>query len=438
MNIRKPHTKPRPWTPEELLMLDTPMTDAEIAAATGRTVTSVNIRRRPCRNLKGPKGFHPDGAPEPNWVQDDEPETPPILIPSDVTAYWKKRAKTAEKALADARQDKTAAEIVAENILEMAPKSYSATLPTVVPDKPKHGSPQSAVLLFSDTHIGAVVHPEQTLDLGNYSFEIFLRRLCRLERSVFSILGDHTTTDVPEIVVPMLGDMLDGALVHAAECGQSNTMLEQFYAGGHAIAQFFRNLSGLAPKIRIHGTVGNHTRWGHQAKMPSKNRNSNFDMLLYLYIQALVRDVPNIEWHLDWQPFARFEVQGYSFYCAHGDNVKGGDKTLGIPNHSLGRMVSTTTQLCARKKIETPAYYCLGHLHRPIELPHARGQVIVNGAFPGIDGYALAEYFNSSYPIQKFWLMHPKFGRSATYDLRLDLGDDTPHNYTLPTQFTCQ
>lgn len=448
MNIRKPHTKPRPWTPEELLMLDTPMTDAEIAAATGRTVTSVNIRRRPCRNLKCPKGFHPDGAPEPNFVRDGEDDIgprndlPPVfstLASEDVTEYWKKRAKAAEKALADSRHDKTAAEIVAENILEMAPKSYSPYIAGIQAEpKVKHGSPQSAVLLFSDTHIGAVVHPEQTLDLGNYSFEIFLRRLARLERSVHSILADHTTTDVPEIVVPMLGDMLDGALVHAAECGQSNTMLEQFYGGGHAIAQFFRNLSALAPKIRIHGTVGNHTRWGHQHKMPSKNRNSNFDMLLYLYIQALVRDVPNIEWHLDWQPFARFEVQGYSFYCAHGDNVRGGDKVLGIPNHSIGRMVSTTTQLCARKKIETPAYYCLGHLHRPIELPHARGQVIVNGAFPGIDGYSLGEYFNSSWPIQKFWLMHPKFGRSATYDLRLDLGDDTSHNYTLPTQFTCK
>jgi hypothetical protein len=64
--------------------------------------------------------------------------------------------------------------------------------------------------------------------------------------------------------------------------------------------------------------------------------------------------------------------------------------------------------------------------------------VIVNGAFPGIDGYALGEYFNASHPCQKFWLMHPKFGRSATYDLRLDRGDETPHSYTLPEGFECQ
>jgi hypothetical protein len=437
MKSRKPHTKPRRWTPDELRLLNNiDWPDEEIARLTGRSVTSVNIRRRPYRNA--PKNIVLEPKTEPVLSEGSFAMTNAILHPESTTDYWKKRAKTAEKALADSQIDKTAAEVAAENILNMAPKSYQ-TAPRISEHtpNPKHGAPQSAVLQFSDTHIGAVVSPDQTLGLGQYSFEIFLRRLARLERSVKSIVGDHTTTQVPEIVIPMLGDMLDGALVHAAECGQSNTLVEQLHSGGHAIAQFFRNLSTIAP-LRIYGVVGNHTRWGTQHKMPTKNRNSNWDMVLYLYIQALVRDIPTITWNLDWQPFATFEVQGFPFYAAHGDNIRGGDKTLGIPNHALGRMVSTTTQLFARKGIDTPAYYLLGHLHRPIELPHARGQVIVNGAFPGIDGFALSEYFNSSYPIQKFWLMHPKFGRSATYDLRLDLGDDTPHQYTLPNQFICK
>jgi hypothetical protein len=172
--------------------------------------------------------------------------------------------------------------------------------------------------------------------------------------------------------------------------------------------------------------------------MPTKNRNSNYDMLLYLYVQALTRDISGIQWELNDQPFATFEVQGFPFYCGHGDNLRGGDKALGLPAHSMGRMVSTTTQLFTRAGRDTPAYYCVGHLHRPISIPHAKGEIIVNGAFPGIDGYALGEYFNSSFPIQKFWLMHPKFGRSATYDLRLDLGDATPHGYELPGAFACK
>lgn len=359
----------------------------------------------------------------------------------DLGKFWKRKHDDLNSSLAEARQSKIAEDILAERILELAPKSYQPAPfdknKLFKRDKGEKGTPQSAVLLFSDTHIGAVVHPNQTMGMGEYNFELFLRRLNRLERSVFSILEDHTTTPITELVIPILGDMLDGALAHSAEAGQVNTMLAQFYAGGHAIAQFLRNLSVLAP-LRIYGCVGNHTRWGTQHRMPSKNRNSNFDQLLYLYIQALTADIPTIKWHLDWQPFATFEVQGFPFMCLHGDNIRGGDKMLGLPSHSMGRMVGTTTQLFSRAGKDIPAYYCMGHLHRPVELPHANGELLVNGAFPGIDGYALSEFFNSARPCQRFFLMHPKFGIAASYKLRLDLGDNTPHKYSMPdSQFKC-
>ena len=416
------------WTTEEVAEL-TKMKAAgyspeTIAAALGRTKKAVEIKL--------------DHLPTPT-----APTTSTVLPASEVedksrVDYWRKRAGELEKALAKAEQSQTAVEVLCEHVLEMAPKSYQP-MPNVVRDcavRIPTSSPQSAVALFSDTHIGAIVHKEQTLGLGHYNFEIFLRRLARFGRSIRSILKDHTTTQISELVVPILGDMIDGALSHSAESGQPNTILAQFYAGGHAIAQFLRDLSDLAP-MRVYGCVGNHTRWQNQHRMPSKNRNSNMDMLLYLYVQALTRDIPKIQWNLNWQPFAVFDVQGYTMYCGHGDNLRGGDKALGIPAHAMGRMVSTTSQLFTREDMPAPHYYCVGHLHRPISVPHSRGEVIVNGAFPGIDGFALGEYFNSSYPSQKFWLMHPKFGRSATCDLRLDIGDETPHGYNLPEVFPC-
>jgi hypothetical protein len=381
----------------------------------GRTVTAINRR-----------------------IDRTEPVVPTPSELSEQLEYWKSKARSIERDLAAASKSSVAVDMLCEQVRELAPKSYTASPAQTALRKPQsHGSPQSAVMLFSDTHIGAVVKPEQTLGLGGYNFDLFLRRLWRLENSIASILQDHTTTAVPEIVIPMLGDQIDGALEHSAECGQLNTLLAQFYSGGHAIAQFFRNLSRLAP-LRIYGTVGNHPRWQNQKKMPTKNRNSNLDMFLYLYIEALLRDVPNIKFHFDWQPFACFNVQGFPFFCGHGDNLRGGDKMLGVPNHAIGRNVSTMTQLFTRAGKDTPAYYCYGHLHRPITLPHSKGEVVVNGSFVGIDGFALSEAFNSSHPLQRLFLMHPKYGRSACYDLRLDLGDNTAHGYSLPTAFECK
>ncbi len=67
---------------------------------------------------------------------------------------------------------------------------------------------------------------------------------------------------------------------------------------------------------------------------------------------------------------------------------------------------------------------------------HTNSEVIVNGAFPGVDGFLLTEAFNSSHPIQKFFLVHPKFGRSACYDLRLDFAP-VGEPYPVNSLFSC-
>jgi hypothetical protein len=283
-----------------------------------------------------------------------------------------------------------------------------------------------------------VVRPSQTLDFGEYNFGVFLRRLKRVEDSVRSILADHTTTPVPEIVIPMIGDMIDGALAHGAEVGQVNTLFTQFYGAGHALAQFLRNIASFVPKVRVYTCVGNHPRWQNQHKMPTKNRFSNLDQFLYAYVQALVKDIPTIDFTLNQQPMAEFQVQGYTFLAAHGDHLRGGDKALGIPAHALGRALSAGTQLRAKTGRANVHYYLLGHLHRSMELPHAMGEILVNGGFPGVDEFGLTQNFTAVDPVQKFFLVHPKFGRSACYDLNLKFAAKTGTPYNIPNEsFPC-
>ncbi len=358
---------------------------------------------------------------------------------TDREDFWKRQAEEAQRKLRSNTHEQTAVDILVEKILEITPVTYQPPALTVAKPTTRRveGSPQSAVLMFSDTHIGQVINTDQTLGLGGYNFDIFLRRLQRLERSIFSIINDHTTTAVPEIVVAMIGDMMHGNLSHAVEAGQVNTLFDQFYSAGHAIAQFFRKLSTIAP-LRIETAVGNHTRWGTQRKMPTENRYSNLDQFLYAYVAALLRDVPSIKFNITKQPFALFDVQGHGFYAGHGDHLKGGDRILGVPNHAIGRNLSTTAQTFSAAGRRLPHFYLFGHFHKPITLPHASGSVMVNGGFPGLDGFGLMEAFNSSNPLQRFFLVHPTHGKTASYELRLDLGDATPHGYSLPAEFACK
>lgn len=422
----------KPWTKFQLdFLLESRAHDksiVEIADALGRTWTSVNQKWNSLKPLTGPLG--PPGPPGPAG-------TSAASVDESREEYWRKEAQRLQKELASRRVGDTAVDILVEKAVELAPVSYQpGAYVHLSPTEKSKGSPQSAVLMLSDTHIGQVITPEQTLGMGGYNFEIFLRRLARLERSVFSIIQDHTSTSVPEIVVAMLGDLLHGNLMHSVEVGQTNTLFTQLYSAGHAIAQFLRNLSTLAP-VRVYTAVGNHPRWGTQKKMPTDNRFSNFDQVLYAYIAALTRDIP-VQFNLNEQPFSRFAVQGWNFLAGHGDHLRGGDKNLGIPNHAIGRNVSVHSQLAMKSGNPLPNYFLMGHLHRPITIPHTMGEFLVNGGFAGMDGYALMEAFNSSNPSQKFFLVHPKHGRSATYDLRLDFGDKTPHHYELPDKFCCK
>lgn len=445
---------PSNWTAEELALLATPgLSNKEIAGRTGRSEAAIRGKRqRLAAANSGPSFMAQPGMPSvaevlevsgkpfpPNRGETVRAAAPSSSFDEDKAAvsgeFWKRQHSELNRKYQRALREAAAADRLVEIARELAPKSYSP-LPPVCRMSAGAGKPQSAVLFLSDTHVGQVITPEQTQGFGRYDFETFLARLKFYEEAVTSILRDHTNTPLLELVLVMGGDMLHGALNHAAEAAQQHTLFAQWFGAGHAFAQFIRNLAPLVPKVRVVCTVGNHTRWGNQHKMPTDNRYSNLDSFVYEYTRALTVDLRSVEWSIDTQPFALFNVQGFRFHLSHGDQLRGGDRALGIPNHAVGRMVSSTAQLFGKDGGESPHYYLVGHLHRGIVLPHARGSFIVNGGFPGIDGFGLAAGFSPVDPKQVFFLVHPKYGKTATYDIELKFARvETTRPYVIPGDF---
>lgn len=408
------------WTADEIALLGK-LTDKELSAKTGRSLAAC-IGARHNRNIP----LLASGEGESTFEQD--------RLAAD-NQVWRKRYAQLESKYNRALQENSVVSQLVAEIKDCAPLSYGP-LPPVEFEGRSRGSHQSAVLQFSDTHVGKIVLPEQTLGFGGYNFPLFLARLKYLENSMLSIVKNHTTVPIDELVIAMLGDMLDGNLGHCVEAGQRNTLFSQFYGAGHAIAQMFRNLAAHFPVIRVKTCVGNHTRFGTQKRMPTENRFSNFDQFLYALVEALTKDIPNIQWDLNQQPFALFDVKGFLFHAAHGDHWRGGDKNLGIPNHAIGREISTKAQLFGKHGKKSPDFYLVGHLHREITIPHATGSVLINGGFPGLDNYALAENFNPVCPTQKLFFVHKKFGKTAEYSLSLKFAEVTEvPPYSIPQAF---
>lgn len=355
----------------------------------------------------------PQQEPEPSFEDDLE-----AGLQSAELDRLRKRVKALEREYDKALEAAVLTERLARDVIQAAPVSYKPLTPAL-PKRPKSGTPESYMLMFSDSHVGQVIDPGQTLGMGEYNLEIFLDRLAYLEQAASSIITEHTASPIEELVVAFLGDILHGALAHSNEADQLVTAFDQWYIAGHAIAQFLRNLARYVPKVRVYGVVGNHGRLPHQKKMPTLNRFSNFDHFAYHYIEALTLGVPNIEWHLDRQPFALFEVQGWVFHAGHGDHLKGGDKALGLPAHAIGRQVNTGTQLFVRSGLRPPQYYLFGDKHKRFEIPHGLGEVVFNGCFPGVDNYSLASNFTPVDPVQQLFKVHPKYGRQGIYPIKL-------------------
>ncbi len=417
------------WTKEEteglINDLRNGLTYREIAARLKRTIFSVEQRVRTIRMEK--RGSDITYEIPKGMITPQTAETQPIE-PKEV--YYKKQFSQIQAELRKLQESLGLEGIITEHIFDIAPKSYE-TAPNIYVKPAGGNTPVSAMLMFSDPHVGKKVEPDQTLGLGNYNADVFLDRLQFLEHSVLNILRDNVVP-LNKFVVAMLGDILDGALNHGNEADQHMTMVQQYYIAGHAIAQFLRNLSPYVPLLEIRTVSGNHARWMNQKRMPTTNRYSNYDTMVYILAEALTRDIPNIKWFIDRQPFCKFELENHEFYASHGDNLRGGDKALGIPNHAVGRQISTTTQLFYKAGERVPNYFICGHLHRRINLPTGMGEVIVNGAFVGIDNYALNENFNPVDPTQTFFYVHPKYGKTMSTDIKLKFADLGLSKYTIP------
>ena len=114
------------------------------------------------------------------------------------------------------------------------------------------------------------------------------------------------------------------------------------------------------------------------------------------------------------------DVNGYRFCLSHGDELKGGDKALGVPSHSIGRKISSWAQRTGATGQQPISYFVVGDKHRQIVLPTAGGQFLINGAWPGVDPYSLQGSFSPNRPSQLFFGVHRKYGKTWDYTIYLD------------------
>jgi len=406
---------------------------------------SESVARRVMREIGTPRGRRPSNVTAESFKPKPSAALGETIEEDLQTARVSLREKQADTATARYKKLLTRA-VVEEQVIDEFRSAVEEALATgnlqiELPKQPKKadkpGQDEEAVLVISDSHVGKVVSPDHTLGFGHYNPRIFLDRLKFVESTVIRLLSENVANPISRLNILFLGDLVEGSLNHAQEIPNRWLVADQVLLASIAFHQFITRISAYVPEIVCRGVGGNHARWANQKKVPTENRYSNFDFIVMGQIAALIEATGQEHVHFDLEEnaFQVFDLKTWRFKVGHGDHLRGGDAALGIPAHSIGREQNATTQRFAARGERPPDYYIVGDKHRPFVGPTATGRYMINGAWFADDEFALNQNFCPCRPFQLFFGVHPKHGKSWSYDLNLDAGQtfsDVP--YTLPAR----
>ena len=327
-------------------------------------------------------------------------------------AYYK---KLYTKSLATNAQTELLADMIRDSIPGFAKNSVvTQRKPT---EYPKGDTPQAIVAPLTDTHIGEFIDTDQMIGLNTYDFNIFNNRLYGWANQVITLSGlRKNSVDIPELVVPMLGDMISGDIHEELSNTNLANCMMQMIRGANLIAQALMFMAPHFSKVRVPCVVGNHGRMTR--KPPMKDKFMDWDYLMYQWIAALCKNQPNIEFHIPRSYLTVFAVCNRNILAMHGDAVSGAGSMA-----SIMKVMTNLRSVLQYKTILEPEAgvpeaqiaehfdsVMIGHFHRVDELDIVTGTAHICGCMKGADEFAMNRLQAVTKPQQIVTYWHPKYG----------------------------
>lgn len=289
---------------------------------------------------------------------------------------------------------------------------------------------EDVVLVISDVHIGQWVDAEETGGLGCYNYEVFLRRMARLEEAVRRILR-YMPNRTPRCHVFFLGDIVDGSTIFEGQLRQIEfPAARQTVYAYERFSQLIADLSGLFDEVVVSCVVGNHGRIG---KKGVNSPMDNLDWLAYWFMRERFErsEIKNVRFNLADSWWMVVEVNGRKFLLSHGDGFK---SWLGIPFYGATRYEGSMRKLMrdaferdTRASVDFD-YVVLGDKHSQAKF----GPIFMNGSWPGGSEMSLRYLQAGGLPYQWMFGVHERQGISWERELRLE----SPHNMPQPKTYS--
>lgn len=299
---------------------------------------------------------------------------------------------------------------IADMVLKELPKRTSFS-PKVSKTK-ENLKPETWVLLLSDSQFGLDFKSNEVGGMSEYSPEIFKERLQFLAERIVRIKDYHPNPPT-ELVIPMLGDMVDGSVLRGNHPGAVRFgVVKQTIEVVELLTEFLIFLSRHFSNIKCFGVYGNHGRLTRKPNDASPA--DNFDLLTYHIIKERIRGIDNISMEYAEAQHMIVQIADHKFWLEHGETVR---SWMGIPFYGAKREKASIQELMGLfgEKID---YVLLGHHHQVAKFAN----IYLNGSFTGGDTYSIGRLRAMGIPSQVLLSVNHKYG--VVWDREIKLVED--------------
>ena len=321
------------------------------------------------------------------------------------------------------------------------PFKEQALVKAYIPDGKRGREPQSVVAPLSDTHIGDNVDYNQMSSLNAYTIDIFNARLYGWASQILDLVDYRRSfAEIPELVVPLLGDMVSGDIHQELRETNQDTTMGQMIRGANLISQALMFMAPHFETVRVPCVVGNHGRMTN--KPPAKDKYVNWDYMLYQWVSAFCKNQKNMTFDIPKSYLHVFSVYNNNILIMHGDSVSGAGS-----NTSITRAITNLRGVMQYKAnvgedrtgvtVKEIKFDCamIGHFHRIDEIDIGTGELHICGTMKGPDEFALQRLHTATKPKQLVTYWHPKYGYIGKEIIYLHLYDNekwTPFKDNVP------
>lgn len=235
-------------------------------------------------------------------------------------------------------------------------------------------------LLLSDIHFGKKTE--------NFNLEICKKRLEEVvEATVGEIKRDESAYNVDEIVIALLGDIIENYSMHGLESAKScefGNSRQVYEALINIYKIVIEPLSKLGYPVRVVCVTGNHDRDGKDRTYNNPGEE-NFTWIIYNALKDFSQfaGLSNVKFTIPIEPWALIDIYGNRILYEHYDNAKSPDRR-------------SLENLMTRRSHQLDAiidYMRGGHFHEPTSFKN--GRIQINGCLTGNDSFAAVLGFNS-------------------------------------------